>query len=142
MASTLRRVAASGEPFMIVDGVTLLLLVVEIWADEILVTAAAESSDATAALDDTWAVGLREWESSSREARPPAASLPSFSELVAVFDDVGTPYRLDLASGGGSGMWRYDWHFRPGPLDGASSITIQPSGRALPVGGAYTVALS
>ena len=72
---------------------------------------------------------------------PPAASLPSFKWLITVTDDLGTDYRLQLASGGGSGMWRYDWQFRPGPPEGAGSITIHSAGRATPIGPAVTVAL-
>jgi hypothetical protein len=115
------------------DGVEVVLVSVEVWADEVVVRARALPSKRTAALAREFSGALegRCPQGGDGDAAPPQPAERIFDLYVSVADDAGTVYSPSTSARGGSGtMFRAEWVFVPGPSELARSLVVGIDGLA------------
>lgn len=124
-----------------VDGITVVLVLVELWTARSCLRLEALPNELTDTLDADYD---REWsafaerrrarrdgaEVADADLRPPEQ--PSVSRLAAlplsVSDDVGTRYHAGVTSTGGRQRWRSEWEVEPGVPASASVLTVALEG--------------
>jgi hypothetical protein len=115
------------------DGLTVVLVSVELWTSGVFVRLAGLRSGVTDELDTQYDVSMTQWHERQPAARaaglrPPSPSQPG--ERLAhlplwIADDVGTRYDRHGTSAGGTGTeWRAEWRFAPGVPRDATRLTV------------------
>lgn len=115
------------------DGVTVLLVSVEAWTDELRLRLAAQRSALTDELDVEYQAAMAHWVTLADESQasgvkvpaphPPAERLTRLP--LSLNDDVGTVYEAgDRQSGGYGSEWRAEWQFTPGVPPEATRLTV------------------
>jgi hypothetical protein len=119
-----------------VDGITVRVMLVELWTSRLTLRLEALQNQLTDALDarfDTaWKAYERRWvehraAAEAEELWPPEP--PSVSRLgglpLSVVDDVGTRYHaIGTATGGSDHPWRSEWRLEPGAPSSANVLRI------------------
>jgi hypothetical protein len=112
------------------EGVEVVLVSVEAWPDEVVVRMRGLPTELTARLDTEFHAALEAWHREGQIAdapRQPAERI--FDVEISISDDLGTTYAPSSSSRGGSArMFRADWVFRPGPPEGADSLSVHAGG--------------
>jgi hypothetical protein len=121
-----RGVLAPAAELGVVDGMTLVLLSVELWSSGVFVHLAILRSAATDELDAAHERAFEAWAAGPRDEAPPDMPGVRLGHLaLTVADDTGTSYRPTHRAAGGSGTeWRSQWKFEPGPPPEATRLTI------------------
>jgi hypothetical protein len=119
-----------------VEGVTVVLMRVELWTSRLILRLEALQNEVTDALDAAFDTEWKAWErrwiedraaAEAEDLRPPERpSVPRLAELpLSVADDVGTRYHAVRTSTGGSEHpWRSEWRLEPGAPSLASVLRI------------------
>jgi hypothetical protein len=127
---------APKRPLGEVDGVTVIVVLVELWSQRLVLRLKALRNELTDAFDATFD---REWKAyegrwvhdraaaEAEDLQPPEQ--PSVSRLsglsLSVADDVGTRYHaIGTATGGSEHPWRCDWRLEPGMPRSATVLRI------------------
>jgi hypothetical protein len=123
-----------------VDGITIVLRVVELWKSRLVLLLEAQQNQITRALTAAFDAEWRVWESRWVEHRaaaeaedlgpPEQPTVPRLSELpLSVADDLGTRYyAMSMATGGSEHPWRSEWRLEPGVPASASVLSIALEG--------------
>jgi len=131
-----------GRPVGDVDGITVVLVLAELWTSRLVLRLEALQNELTDALDAVhdreWKAYRERWRAARKDGgegpdRPPEQ--PSVSRLtempLSVSDDLGTRYHaIGSATGGSDAPWRSEWRIDPGVPAGASELTIALEGGA------------
>lgn len=132
----LQRLLTSERPLGSVEGVTVVLVHVELWASRLMLRLEALRNALTDALDTTYDTEWKAYENRWVEHRAAAEAedlnppeQPSVSRLgglpLSVADDVGTRYHyVGGATGGSEHPWRSEWRLEPGVPRSASVLRI------------------
>jgi hypothetical protein len=118
-----------------VDGITVVVMRIELWTSRLVLRLEALQNQLTDALDATFDMEWKAWErhwvedraAAQAEDRPPPeqASVSRLSELpLSVADDVGTRYHALGTATGGPHPWRSEWRLEPGVPSSASLLRI------------------
>lgn len=119
-----------------VDGITVRVMLVELWTSRLILRLEALRNQLTDALDATFDTAWKAYESRWVEHRAAAEAEdlwppepPSVSRLgglpLSVVDDVGTRYHaIGTATGGSDHPWRSEWRLEPGAPASASVLRI------------------
>lgn len=122
------------------DGITVVLVLAELWTSRLVLRLEALQNELTDALDATYD---REWKAYSDawtaarksgiegpDQSPEQPSVPRLNGLpLSVSDDLGTRYHtVGSATGGSDAPWRSEWKIEPGVPAGASELTIALEG--------------
>lgn len=123
----LEAVLAPARPVADVDGLTVVLVSVELWTSGVVLHLAGLRGAVTDELDVEYQAAMAHWVTLAEEAqasgsRVPAPHAPGERLLrlpLTVADDVGTRYEPVSRQGGASGSeWRSQWQLTPGvPAD-------------------------
>jgi hypothetical protein len=118
-----------------VDGITVVLMLIELWPSRLLLALEAQQNQLTdaldAAFDQEWKAYERRWvedraAAETEDRRPPQQ--PSVSRLgglpLSVADDVGTRYHAIGMATGGPHPWRSQWRLEPGVPPSANVLRI------------------
>ena len=133
----LQAVLAPARPVADVDGLTVVLVAVELWTTGLVLHLAGLRSAVTDELDVEYQTAMAHWVTLADAAqamgdRVPAPHAPGerLTRLpLAVADDVGTRYEADARQGGGSGSeWRAQWHLTPGVPAAATRLRVSVDG--------------
>jgi hypothetical protein len=132
MPRRLPRVANPLVPVLERDGVTILLVSVEAWPDEVVVRMRGLPSEVTARVDAEFHEALEAWHREGRASdMPPQPAEHVFGFDITLSDDEQTSYSaVSAARGGSRTMFRADWTFHPGPPDSARRLTVRVGDRA------------
>lgn len=129
-----------GRPLGDADGITVVLVLAELWTSRLVLRLEAMQNELTDALDATYD---REWKDyqerwrvarkDGREGPDRSPEQPSASRLtglpLSVSDDLGTRYHaLASATGGSDTPWRSEWRVEPGVPASARELTIALEG--------------
>src|SRR3954447_21557981 len=129
----LEAVLAPAQPLADVDGITVVLVSVELWTSGMFVRLAGLRSALTDELDAEFDGAMIHWGVLAEDARagsanPPAPRQPGERLMrlpLTVSDDLGTAYTSRNRSAGGSGTeWRSEWRFEPGVPREATRLTV------------------
>jgi hypothetical protein len=110
-----------------VDGVSLLLLTVELWPTEIVLTAAGVRTDETDRRDDEYEQSMTAWFKEGRIGESPEmpGSLLLRGIKLEIRDDADRPYDVVTAEFAGTGTeWRGIWVARPGLAKTARRVRV------------------
>jgi hypothetical protein len=133
----LEAVLAPAEELVDVDGITVILVSVELWTNGLFVRLAGLRTDLTDELDASFEGAMTHWAVAAREAKQTGAKLPPPHQPgerlmrlpLTVSDDVGTTYRSLARSAGGTGTeWRSEWRFEPGVPRAATRLIVAVDG--------------
>ena len=125
-----------------VDGITVVVMLVELWTSRLILRLEAVPNQLTAALDAAFDSEWKAWEARWVEDRAaaeaedvPAPREPSISRLgglpLSVADDVGARYYFaGGATGGSEHPWRSEWCLEPAVPLSASVLRIALEDRA------------
>lgn len=119
-----------------VDGITVAVMLVELWTSRLTLRLEALQNQLTDALEATFDAEWKSYESrwvenraaaEAEDLRPPEQ--PSVSRLsglpLSVADDVGTRYyAIGMATGGSEHPWRSEWRLAPAAPPSASVLQI------------------
>jgi|tagenome__1003787_1003787.scaffolds.fasta_scaffold20940939_5 hypothetical protein len=133
MPRRLPHVASPLVPVLQRDGVTVMLVSVEAWPDEIVVRMRGLPSEVTARLDTEFHEALEAWHREGRTSPLPQQPADQIFDIdILVSDDVGTLYAVRQAGRGGSSrMFRAEWTFQPGPPDSATRLAVSIGDRGV-----------
>jgi len=122
-----------------VDGITVVVMLVELWTSRLTLRLEALQNQLTDALDAAYATEWNAYESrwgedraaaEAKDLRPPKQ--PGVSRLsglpLSVADDVGTRYHAVGMATGGPHPWRSEWRLEPGIPSSASVLWIALEG--------------
>jgi hypothetical protein len=133
----LRGVLAPAAELAFVDGMTLVLLSVELWSGGVFLHLAVLRNAATDELDAAHERAFDGWTAGRRDQAPPPMPGTRLGDLaLTVADDTGTSYQPSHRAAGGSGTeWRSEWKFEPGAPPEATrlTITLESPGNARPL---------
>jgi hypothetical protein len=118
------------------DGITVVVMLVELWSRRLVLRLEALCNELTDAFDATFEREWKAYESrwvhhraaaEAEDLQPPKQ--PSVSRLsglpLSVADDVGTRYHaIGTATGGSEHPWRSDWRLEPGVPRSATVLRI------------------
>lgn len=118
-----------------VDGITIVIMRVELWPSRLMLRLEALQNQRTDALDAAFDTEWKAWESrwvhnrAAAEADDvPPPEQPSVSRfsglLLSVADDVGTRYHTIGRATGGPHPWRSEWRLEPGAPASARVLII------------------
>jgi hypothetical protein len=119
-----------------INGVTVVVMLIELWTSRLTLRMQALQSQLTDALDASFGVEWKAYERRWVEDRAAAeaedlrlAEQPSVSRLsglpLSVADDVGTRYyAMGIATGGSEHPWRSEWRIEPAVPPSASLLRI------------------
>jgi len=134
----LEAVLAPARDLADVDGITVVLVSVELWTIGVVLRFAGLPTGLTDELEADFQDKLEDWAVRAKEARETGAPLPEFSREpgarllglpLSVSDDVGTQYRALGRSAGGTGVaWRSEWRFEPGVPREATRLIVTIDG--------------
>jgi hypothetical protein len=125
-----------GLPLGEVDGITVVVMRVELWASRLILRLEGLQNQLTDALDATFDTEWKAWERRWVEDRAaaeagdvPPPRQPSVSRLdglpLSVADDVGSRYHaIGGATGGSEHPWRSEWRLEPGVPPAARVLNI------------------
>jgi hypothetical protein len=118
------------------EGIRVVFVTGELWTDRVFIRVCAVQNERTRTLDEQWAreferytqdvLAARERDAAARPEPPeqPGALLSRIPLIVS--DDLGTAYRLNGVSAGGTGSeWRAEWCFEPGVPAAATVLTVR-----------------
>lgn len=140
MVSGRPRVLTPIAPIAAGGGVTLLLISLEVWPEEVVAHLAGEPDPTTGRVevDTTFSDPWQRWEREMLEPtvarrKPPESAMDQLFGLrhasEHLSDDLGTCYQFKAGHTGGTGTeWRADWYFTPGVPDEASALTLALAG--------------
>ena len=122
-----------------VDGITILLMRVELWRSRLILRLEARQNRRTDELDASFDIECKRWESRWVERRVeaeaedvPVPEQPSVSRFgglaLSVADDVGTRYHSTARATGGPDPWRSEWRLEPGVPASARVLTVALEG--------------
>lgn len=121
-----------------VDGITVVLVSVELWTNGVFLRFAGLPTGLTDELEADFHDKLEDWAVRAKQARKSGAPQPDYSGEPAgrllrlplsITDDVGTSYQACGRSAGGTGMaWRSEWRFEPGVPREARRLTVAIDG--------------
>jgi hypothetical protein len=122
----LRGVLAPATELAAVDGMTLVLLSVELWTTSVFLHLAVLRTPKTDEQDATYQRAMDAWAAGPREGSPPAQPGERLTRLpLTIADDAGSEYHpTHRAAGGTATEWRAEWKFEPGPPPAATRLTI------------------
>lgn len=130
----LEAVLAPARELADVDGITVMLVSVELWRKGVFLRFAGLPTRLTDELEADFQDKLQEWAVRAQEARKAGAPLPDWTGEPAgrllglplsVSDDMGTQYQACGRSAGGVDMaWRSEWRFEPGVPREATRLTV------------------
>ncbi|HEX7300411.1 MAG TPA: hypothetical protein VF257_15540 [Solirubrobacteraceae bacterium] len=135
----LEAVLAPARPLADVDGLTIVLVSVELWTSGLLVRLAALRNALSDELDANYGASMMLW-AETRQERGPEPEVPHVPVPLqpgdrllrlplTLFDDVGTRFSSRSRSAGGTGAeWHSEWRFEPGVPQTASRLTIALEG--------------
>jgi hypothetical protein len=127
--AALPRVISPLAPLGVHEGVEVVLVSVEAWADEVVVRLRGLPSETTERLDAEFGDALETWHREGRQGSPPSQPAEQIFPEVTIADDLGTAYAPRGSSRGGSGtMFRADYVFTPGPPETADSLSVWAAG--------------
>jgi hypothetical protein len=110
------------------EGADIALITVEVWPSETIVRLAALVDD-PAAEESAYEAAVDQWVQDGRDERtfPPDPGERRFQDVsLALSDDVGTLYRSDVRSAGGSGRYfRGEWHFPNAVPNEAQRLVVE-----------------
>lgn len=138
----LEGVLAPEHPLGEVDGITVVVMLVELWTSRLMLRLEARRNQLTDSLDETydteWKAFERIWvehrsgrEIEDHDRRPPEqASVSRLNGLpLSVTDDVGTRYHaIATATGGSEHPWRSEWRLEPPAPPSANMLRIALEG--------------
>jgi len=114
------------------NGVSIMLVTVECWPEEVVVRLKAPVSEATRGLQKEHQIALEQWAERLQgdpNAKAPMQLRPAESVLalsITLEDDVGTHYLLRGSAVGGSGrMFTGEWYLSPGPPREATKLVCE-----------------
>jgi len=135
--NTLRGVVVPLVPLVDIEGITLVLITVEIWTNDVQLRAAAVQTSETDRRDAQHEQALRAWiQRNQGQPRPhrPRLEHPPLSPATqwlgdlrpVLNDDVGTDYEVRTRGSGGTGTeWHWDATMRPGTPAEATVLGVQ-----------------
>jgi hypothetical protein len=133
----LEAVLAPARALADVDGLTVVLLSVELWTSGLFVHLATLRNPLSDELDAEHEASMMHWAATRRDDANEPEKLPPPDQPgerllrlpLTVSDDVGTRFQPRSRSAGGTGTeWRSQWHFEPGVPRTASRLTIAIEG--------------
>ncbi len=133
----LEAVLAPARPVADVDGLTVVLIAVELWTSGLILHLAGLRSAITDELDVEYQAAMAHWVTLADEAQATGARVPAphapgerLTRLpLTVADDVGTRYEAVGRQGGGSGSeWRSQWQLTPGVPAAATRLRVAVDG--------------
>jgi hypothetical protein len=118
------------------EGIPVVFVTAELWTDRLFIRLCATQNERTRTLDSQWA---REFDRYTQEVlaardrgdaarlEPPQQPGAVLSRIpLIVSDDLGTAYRPNGVSAGGTGSeWRSEWCFEPGVPVAATVLTAR-----------------
>ncbi len=122
----LRGVLAPAMELAVVEGMTLVLLSVELWTTSVFLHLAVLRTSETDEQDAAHQRAMDAWGAGPRDGDPPAQPGERLTRLpLTLADDAGTRYRPTHRGAGGTATeWRAQWKFEPGPPPAATRMTI------------------
>jgi hypothetical protein len=122
----LRGVLAPAAELAEVDGMTLMLLSVELWTTSVFLHLAVLRSAQTDELDATHQRAMDAWAAGPHTDDPPPQPGERLTRLpLMLADDAGTPYHPTHRHAGGTATeWRSGWKFEPGPPATTMRLTV------------------
>jgi hypothetical protein len=122
----LRAVLAPATALAEVDGMTLMLLSVELWTTSVFLHLAVLRTPETDEQDAAYQRAIDAWAAGARDDAPPAQPGERLTRLpLTIADDAGTRYHTTHRGAGGSATeWRSQWKFEPGPPPTTTRLTI------------------
>lgn len=111
------------------EGVEIVLVAVELWADEVVVRLKALPSARTQQLEQDFEAALEEWGRRRAGSGEPPPGQPAdriFDVEIELSDDAGTGYRPRSSARGGTGsLFHADWFFAPGAPEEATVLAVR-----------------
>ena len=134
----LETVLAPARSLADVDGITVLLVSLEMWTSWVSVRLAGLPSELTDELEAGFQNKLEEWAAQTKQAREAGSKEPRLADQpgnrlmqmpLSLEDDLGTLYQAHHRSAGGTGTeWRSEWRFEPGVPREATRLNVTLQG--------------